>query len=238
MGLVSSICKRKRRVYHDPIVHNNNNNNFTQTTLSKINYSPSISSEKTQCSAISRQPTKNTLFQDPYYFSPSTYSKPIRDYPDFPIFTSPFCLPYNSKDQVMHHSSSPYLPQTNIHRKDPIRTTKVTTVDHHETSFKSNIDDGGRLIKRSTSAPINMFLIDISNEQVLLGQPVSMNIRHLLLDTLENQSTPISIEPSTFTTYAHENLLDYIPYVCARYPNVTVDAEQITRNTLHVRMPT
>lgn len=209
MGLISSICKQKRQVYHDPIVQNN----YTQTTISTGSQSPSISSEKTQCSAISRQPTKHSTFQDPYCFSP-TYPKAIRDLPDFPIFTSPFCLPYNN----LYHSSSPYLAQSyNSQKKDATRTTKVTTIETHNQDH---------LIKRSASTPIDTFLIDISKEQVLLGQPISMNIRHLLLNSSENHPT------------THENLLDYIPYVCEQYPNVTVDPNQITRNTLYVRMPT
>ena len=281
MGLVSSICKRKKRVDNDDIIQNN----YIQTTTSTGNDSPSISSEKTQCSAITREPTNNSSFRYPYYFSPPSpmYSKPIRGHPDFPLFSTPFYLPYNNRDNLIYRPPNPYIAQAyshkvasvspSIHNTDHLRSTYRTsihdscrvptvsdivqttgdenrtitridssiTTDNHEESSKENHDDGARLIKRSASAPIDMFLIDISNEHVLLGQSVSMNIRHLLLDTLEshqaNSSSPIRIEPATVTTYAHENLLNYIPYVCERYPNITVESDQLTRNTLHVRVP-
>jgi hypothetical protein len=281
MGLVSSICKRKKRVDNDDIIQNN----YTQTNISKVQNSPSTSSEKTQCSAMTREPTNNSSFRYPYYFSPPSpaYSKPIRGHPDFPLFSTPFYLPYNNHANLTYRPSNPYIAQAYSHRvpsvspssyntnhlrathrtsiHDPSRVPTVSdivqttedenrtitridssiTTDNHEESLKENHDDGARLIRRSTSAPIDMFLIDISNEHVLLGQPVSMNIRHLLLDTLEshqaNSSAPIRIEPATITTYAHENLLNYIPYVCERYPNATVESDQLTRNTLHVRVP-
>jgi hypothetical protein len=276
------MCKRKKRDYNDAIVHNN----YTQTAISTANTSPSLSCEKTLCSAMSREPTNNLSFRSHYYFpsQQQNYStKQIRGHPDFPLFSTPFYIPYNSKGNISYRRSNPYIAQAynhivtpippSIHNTDHLRTTlttstpdlpRITTVsdivqttgnehrtltrvdsvittDTNEESSKQIIDDGARLIKRSASAPIDMFLIDISNEHVLLGQPVSMNIRHLLLDTLENHqtnlSTPIRIEPTTMTTYAHENLLSYIPYVCERYPNITVESDQLTRNTLHVRVP-
>ena len=280
MGLVSSICQRKKVDYRDAIVHH--------SSIQTANASPSISSEKTQCSAISREPTNSSSFRDHYYFPSQpqihpTSTKQMRGYPDFPLFSTPFFLPYNSKDNISYRRSNPYTAQAynhtiapvspSIHSTDHSRTTLTTstpdpprvptvsdivqttgdeyrtltrvesliTTDENESSSKANTDDGARLIKRSASAPIDMFLIDISNEHALVGQSVSMNIRHLLLDTLENHhsnsSTPIRIEPATMTTYAHENLLTYVPYVCERYPNVTVESDQLTRNTLHVRVP-
>jgi hypothetical protein len=284
MGLVSSICKRKTQDYDDTIVHNS----YTQTVVSTANTSPSMSSEKTQCSAISREPTNNSSFRYNYYFPSqqqiySTSNKPLRGHPDFPLFSTSFYLPSNSNDNITYRHSNPYIAQAYshmiapvsplIHNTDHSRTTRTTstsdpsrittvsdivqttgneyrtltrvdssiTTDTNEPTSKESLDDEARLIKRSISAPIDMFLIDISKEHVLIGQPVSMNIRHLLLDTLENRqanlSTPIRIEPAAITTYAHENLLTYIPYVCERYPNVTVDSDQVTRNTLHVRVP-
>jgi hypothetical protein len=285
MGVVSSMCKCKKRGNFDAIVHDN----YTQTG----NTSPSISSEKTQCSAMSREPTNNSSLRYNYY-SPSqqqmysTSTKQIRGHPDFPLFSTPFYLPFNGKSNTSYHHSNPYIAQAynhmataispsihNTHHSratldasttDPCRVPSVSdvvqttgdehptesyrtitrvessvTTDTNELSHKQNVNDESRLVKRSASAPIDMFLIDISNEHVLLGQPVSMNIRHLILDTLENHhtnsSTPIRIEPASITTYAHENLLNYIPYVCERYPNVTVESDQLTRSTLHVRAP-
>jgi len=289
MGLVSSMCKRKKRGHNDVIVHNN----YTQTAISTANPPPIISSEKTQCSAMGREPTNSSSVRYQYYLPAqqpmySTSTKQMRKYPDFPLFSTPFYLPYNKNSNISYRRSNPYIAQAYSHinapappsihntdhsriilttsTPDPSRITTVSdivqttgdenqiessravthvessvTTDTNEQSSKENIDDGARLIKRSASAPIDMFLIDISNEHVLLGQPVSMNIRHLLLDTLENHhtnsSTPIRIEPATITTYAHQNLLSYIPYVCERYPNVTVESDQLTRSTLHVRVP-
>ncbi len=285
MGLVSSMCKRKNRGYNDAIVHNN----YTQTT----NTSPSIANEKTQCSAMSREPANSSTLPYQYYLPVqkqmySTSTKQMRGHPDFPLFSTPFYLTYNNKNNMSYHRSNPYIAQAYshivapvpppIHNTDHSRTTLTTstpdssrvptvsdivqttgnenrtepyrtltrvessiTTDTNEQPSKQNIDDEARLIKRSASVPIDMFLIDISNEHILVGQPVSMNIRHLLLDTLENHhsdsSIPIRIEPATITTYAHENLLNYIPYVCERYPNVTIESDQLTRNTLHVRVP-
>ncbi|CAF1460378.1 unnamed protein product [Rotaria sordida] len=286
MGVVSSMCKRKKkRGNHDAIVHNN----YTQT----VDVSPSISSNQTQWSAMSREPTNNSSFRYQFYLPPnqqlySTSAKQIRGYADFPLFSTPFYLPFNGQSNLSYNRSNPYVAQAyshidaptlpsiyNIGRSRSILTTSTTdpshvtsttdviqttgnehrtesyrtlkhvessmTTDKNEQSFKENIDDESHLVKRSVSAPIDMFLIDISKEHARIGQPVSMNIRHLLLDTLENNhrnsSTPIRIEPTSITKYAHENLLNYIPYVCERYPNVTVDSNQLTRNTLHVRIP-
>lgn len=266
MGLVSSMCKQKKRLYHPTIVHNNS----TQT----VNHSPSISSEKTHCSAMSREPINTPSYRHHYHFP----SEQRRGYPDFPLYSTPFYLPYQNNDSISHRHSNPYIAHAyshvpmqtspSIHKTDHSRTTVTTstptisdivqtTGDEYRTlrrvesfvttdgneppSPKKDLDDGARLIKRTAAAPIDMFLIDISNEQVLVGQPVSMNIRHLLLDSLENHqsnaTTPVRIEPTNITTYAHENLLAYIPYVCDRYPNITVESDQPTRNTLHVRVP-
>jgi hypothetical protein len=292
MGALSSKCKRKKRDIDDAIVQKN----YIQTAFSTANASPSISSDKTQCSAMSREPTNSSSMRYHFYMPSqqqlySTPTKQIRGHPDFPLFSTPFYLPFNGKSSISYRHSNPYIAQAYNHidapvprppplihnadcsratlttsTTDPPRVTSVadmvqTTGDEHQTeSYRTvtriessittdindqpseqNIGDGSRLVKRSASAPIDMFLIDISNEHVLIGQPVSMNIRHLLLDTLENHHTnssiPIRIEPAAITTYAHENLLSYIPYVCERYPNVTVESDQLTRNTLHVRVP-
>ncbi|CAF2445619.1 unnamed protein product [Rotaria sp. Silwood2] len=286
MGVVSSMCKcKKKRDNHDAIIHNN----YTQT----VNELPSISNNKAQCSAMSREPTNSSSFRYHYYVPSneqiySTSAKQIRGHSDFPLFSTPFYFPFNGQSNRSYHRSNPYVAQAyshidapasssiyNMDRSRSILTTSTTdsshvpstsdiiqttgdehrtesyrtlrhiessmTTDKNEQSLKENIDDESHLVKRTVSAPIDMFLIDISNEHALVGQPISMNIRHLFLDTLENNhtnsSTPIRIEPASITKYAHENLLNYIPYVCDRYPNATVDSDQLTRNTLHVRMP-
>ncbi|CAF1002233.1 unnamed protein product [Rotaria magnacalcarata] len=278
MGVVSSMCKPKKRGKHNAIVFNE----YTQT----ISASPSPSSDYTQCSAMSREPTHSSSFGYHYYLPPN---QQIREQPDFPLFSRPFFLPYNGENNDSFRHSNPYVAQAYNHidipappsifntdrlrtilttsiadlspvasTSDIIQTTgdecrlesnrtlrhvesSTTTHNKNDQSIEETFDDNSHLVKRSVSAPIDMFLIDISNEQVLAGQPVSINIRHLLLDTLENHhtnsSTPIRIEPNSITTYAHENLLDYIPYVCEKYQNPTIDSDQVTRNTLHVRIP-
>lgn len=277
MGVIASMCKPKTRDKHDVIVQTN----YTQT----INASPSLSSDDTQCSAISREPLNSSSFGYHYYL-PSHQQKHVDL--DIPIFSTPFFLPRNGQKDNSHRHSNPYIAQaynnfdipasplmfhtdrsratltTSIIDSSPVTSTSdivqttgdedrlesnhkfkriesSMTTDKREQYIKETIDDGAHLVKRSVSAPIDMFLIDISNENVVVGQPISMNIRHLLLDTLENHHThssePICIEPTSITTYAHENLLNYIPYVCEKYPNTIVDADKITRNTLHFRIP-
>lgn len=273
--MVSSMCKRRKRSTVDSPVHDT----YTPASILKVSTSGSLASEQTQCSAMSREPTKNSSIRYHYYLPQeqqiySTSMKSIRGDPDLPLFSTPFYIPFNGKSPTFHHRSNPYVAHAYSHatapaspaiqRADPTRTTfERTTVDPPQTtststsipmraeasittgtpdsSSQQHVNDRSRLVKRTASAPIDMFLIDISTENVLVGQPVSLNIRHLLLDTVANQqknsSAPIRIEPASSTTYAHENLLDYIPYVCERYPNPTVEADRLTRNSLHFRVP-
>src|ERR1700722_14539229 len=103
MGLVSSMCKCKKRSYNDAIV----DSNYTQTAISTANTSPSISSEKTECSAMSREPTNNSLFRYRYYFPSQQQIYPISTkqmcgYPDFPLFSTPFSIPYNSRGNISY----------------------------------------------------------------------------------------------------------------------------------------
>ena len=263
MGMVSSMCKRRKRNTVDSPVHDT----YTPASILKVSTSGSLASEQTQCSAMSREPTKHSSMRYHYYLPQeqqiySTSMKSIRGDPDLPLFSTPFYIPFNGKSPTIHHRSNPYVAHAYSHvtapaspalqRADPPQTTSTSTTipmraepsittDTPDSSSKQHVDDRSRLVKRTASAPIDMFLIDISTENVLVGQPVSLNIRHLLLDTVANQqknsSAPIRVEPASSTTYAHENLLDYIPYVCERYPNSTVEADRLTRNSLHFRMP-
>ena len=256
MGLVLSMCKQKKRnCNHDKV-----SKTPAETKMSTIT-KPAISSpEVTQCSVITREPIKTYGFPYPCYIP---YHQQM---PDFSRVSAPVCMPFNQTYAINDkYSSNPYVAQAYNCRESVIVPSTLSTVQSRETSisdntstehnddyrtithvkserlFETNRDDQTRLIKKSVSTPIDMFLIDISNEHVLVGQPVSMNIRHLLLDTFQNHyassSTPISIEPSSVTTYAHENLLNYIPHVCERYPNLTIQSDQQTRNTLHIRLP-
>ena len=251
MGLIASKCKRKQRGTVDPII----DGPYNQTSASKGRPSTRTapSSDHTRWSAISREPQRKSSLHYEYDFSPqqhlyATPLKRMRGQPDFPLFSTPFYLPpFDGADYVSHRRSNPFVAQAYNHTavNDSYRfQSDAQVAEPHRTLTRvesPSAKDGPRLVKRSVSTPIDMFLIDISNEHVALGQPVSMNIRHLLLDTLEqrrtNSATPLRIEPSSTTTYARENLLNYIPYVCERYPNTTVQSDQVTRNTLHVRMP-
>ncbi|UJR37404.1 hypothetical protein I4U23_030109 [Adineta vaga] len=266
MGLVLSICKQKKRAHNHTIIPKD----YAQTVISTTNTSPVTSSDKTQCSVITREPTNTFSFHYPYHIP---HHQQIRKFSDLPLVPTAFYLPYNHESNITHkYSSNPYIAQAynysnatllpSIHSTDQSQVTSIsdtistknddehrtvtyvectTKLDPNEHLSESKLDDQSRLIKRSASTPIDMFLIDISNEHALVGQPISMNIRHLILDTLQNHytksSTPIRIQPSSITTYAHENLLNYIPYVCERYPNVTIPSDQQTKNTLHIRVP-
>ncbi|CAF0928357.1 unnamed protein product [Adineta ricciae] len=259
MGLVLSMCKqRKRNSIHDMV-----SKTPAETKISAITKPAIPSTEITQCSAITREPIKTYGFPYPYYIP---YHQQMLNFSHFPRVSTPVCVPFNETYAINNeYSSNPYVAQAYNCREAFIIPSTLSTVQSRETSisdntstehsdeyrtithvkseqlFETNHDDQTRLIKKSASTPIDMFLIDISNEHVLVGQPVSMNIRHLLLDTLQNHyassSTPIRIEPSSVATYAHENLLNYIPHVCERYPNLTIRSDQQTKNTLHIRLP-
>lgn len=280
MGIVSSICKRKKRDHKKTTIHNNLNRSEVSTVIP----SPSVSNDTTQCCAISREPTQSLSshydsYQSPNHSWNTTSNVHGQAQENIPLFSRPFYLPHNGKSKASYSLSNPYAAQThgtiptttpNIDRSRAILTTSINDradvisgsnpvqsigeqyrqprhidtsmkTDKNEQHLQTKADDESHLVKRSVSAPIDMFLIDISHEHVLVDQPITMNIRHLFLDTLENHhtnsSTPIRIEPSSVTTYAHENLIDYIPHVCERYPNVTVGSDQPTRNTLHLRIP-
>ncbi|CAF1521480.1 unnamed protein product [Adineta ricciae] len=259
MGLVLSMCKQKKWNSN----HDKASKTPAETKISTITKPVIPSTESTQCSAITREPIKTYGFPYPYYIP---YHQQIPNFSYFPRVSTPIYMPFNQTYTVNdEYSSNPYVAQAYNCREAVIVPSTLSTVQSRDASisdntstehndeyrtithvkseqlFETNHDDQTRLIKKSASTPIDMFLIDISNEHVLVGQPVSMNIRHLLLDTLQNHhassSTPIRIEPSSVTTYAHENLLNYIPHVCERYPNLTIQSDQQTRNTLHIRVP-
>ena len=254
MGLIASKCKRKQRGAVDPII----DGPYNQTSAPKGRPSTrtTSSSDHTRWSAISREPQRKSSLHNDYDFSAQQhlYATPLRrmrGQPDFPLFSTPFYLPpFDGTDYILHRRSNPYMAQAS--NRSAVNDSYRFKPDAQVPELHRNIirvesplakepTDGPRLVKRSVSTPIDMFLIDISNEHVALGQPVSMNIRHLLLNTTDEQCTnsasPSRVEPSSTTTYARENLLNYIPYVCERFPNTTVQSDQVTRNTLHVRMP-
>jgi hypothetical protein len=145
--------------------------------------------------------------------------------------------------------------RTTTDRTNPPRVTSASNIVQHtsrhehrtlpihtkEQSNKQNFGYSLRLRERSTSIPIDMFLIDISSKNVPVGQPVSMHIRHLLLEAPDNShansSVPVGGKPTSTTTDVYENLLNHIPDVCDKFPNLTVDSDQPTRSTLHARLP-
>jgi len=145
MGLVSSMCKRKKRGYNDAIVHNN----YTQTVISTANTSSNISSEKTQCSAMTREPTNNSSFRYHYYLPAqqpiySTSTKQVQRYPDFPLFSKPFYLPYNNKSNISYRRSNPYLTQAYSHIVPPV-SPSIHNKDHPRTTLATSTSDPSRI---------------------------------------------------------------------------------------------
>ncbi|CAF2445656.1 unnamed protein product [Rotaria sp. Silwood2] len=240
MGLVSSTYKYKKRDKIITVIHDK----YTQTT----NTLPSM---------INSSSYRHDHFLSSYHHVPRHSISPLRSVA-FDKFS-------RSKSNTTYHRPCAYEAKKFDRiaiRTDPPRRSSVSNIIHntsdheHRTfirvqsswainkndqSFKQNIADESHLVERSTSKPIDMFLVDISNEQVRMGQPVSMNIRHLLLkspdDSYTQALTPVCAKKSPNTTYVHENLLNYIPNVCERYPNLTVDSNQPTHNTLHANLP-
>jgi hypothetical protein len=293
MGLVPSICKCKKRVRTDSSGHDT----YTQRSILKRDTSISRECEQTQCSAISREPIKNSTVRYHYYLPQekqiyTTSMKSIRGDPDLPLFSTPFYIPFNGKnDCSSSHCSDSHVArayshkpvsispstdhavrectkshmntgdstsivpvvsklqtvrdaQTNNVSQSVTHANTLVSVDEHHSFLKSSLDNGAHIDEHSDSVPIDVFLIDISNEHVLIGQSISMNIRHLLLDTLEQQkNNPLSASALSKATIAsiptdvHENLLDYIPHVCEQYANVTVESDQLTRHALHIHVP-
>lgn len=286
MGPISSLCKRP----HTDSEHNTNafDDYFYETILKKKPYYR----HGTHCSVISREPTPRKLTNYNFY-SPEeqqVYRKSITSFrgtPDFPLFSTPFFVPYNgvksSKNPYIafgYNSSSSVATTTSTNNDDTgrsqenvnppalvqqeisFKSTTVQTVElekrdnssqtilenenvlrRNAPSLTSHVikEDQQNAMKRTTSAPIDMFLVDISHEYVAIDHPVTLNIRHLFLDNIENQqnslSKPILIEPSTTTTYANESLIDYIPRVCDRYPHSTISPSQPTKTSMHLRVP-
>ncbi|CAF1055201.1 unnamed protein product [Adineta ricciae] len=76
--------------------------------------------------------------------------------------------------------------------------------------------------------PVNTPQIIHHIEQVRVGQPVSMNIRHVVFDVSEDSS------PTTDPTCTKNNLLESIPRICDKYPNLlSSNPRQAIRKTLH-----
>ncbi|CAF1112411.1 unnamed protein product [Rotaria sordida] len=235
MGLVSSTCKHKKRGKMITIIHDK----YTQTT----NTLPSI--------------INGSSYHHDHYLSSHHH---VQKYPISPSYSIVF-----DKFSIPSHRSNSYEPKTFDRisiRTDPPRRSLVSniihntsdhehrtlirvqsslTINENEQSYQKNLTNESHLVKHSASNPIDTFLIDISNEKVRMGQPVTMNIRHLLLNTPKDihtkSLTSVCTKISPKTTYVHENFLNYIPNVCERYPNLTVDPNQSTRSTLHAHLP-
>lgn len=116
---------------------------------------------------------------------------------------------------------------------DTVSNENMSTQTDYEssiTSEKMNSYDP-RMMQASQTAPVDLFLIDISHEQVCVDQPISMNIRHLLMNTSEESRTK-----SPDTIYIDGELLDRVPTVCEKYPNLIVDPDQRMHSTLYTRL--
>ncbi|CAF3389129.1 unnamed protein product [Rotaria socialis] len=166
-----------------------------------------------------------------------------------PVFSSHF----NNYRNISNSNGDLSSYDRMITRNDTYRTSSssiVENVSHHEhrtfTRVQSSLTINGnehsyQEVERSTSIPADLFLIDISNEKVCIGESISMNIRHLFMnmpaDSDAQPLVPVHTETSSKATHIHENLLDYIPNVCERYQNITLGPDQTTHNTLHVSLP-
>jgi hypothetical protein len=255
MGAVSSLCKRKNPV---KIIRDN----YTQTEIPTANTFHS----KAQHLFIRRKSINSSSNSYRHYSLPpgERYSKSTKHIHSHSIVSTPSNIPLRDRNNISYHRPRPYVSQS-FHSvsssvRDPfysqaaartcdhlvpssLNTTQDVYPDYRKlTRIGSSMtmdkpaklrkqNDRSHLLKHPASTPpIDMFIIDLSNEHVLINQPVSMNIRHSRLNTLENHQTHSTISDT------HEKLLNYIPYVCEKYPNPTVDFNQPTRNTLHVRV--
>jgi hypothetical protein len=249
MGAVSSLCKRKKtgKIIRD---------NYTQTEIPTANTFHS----KAQYPFIRRKSIHSSSNSYRHYSLPpgERYSKSTKHIHSHSIVSTPSNIPLRDKNNISYRRPRPYVSSS---VREPFRSQAAARTRDHLVPSSLNIsqdaypdyrhgsesyrkltrfgssmtmnkqNDRSHLLKHSASTPpINMFLIDLSNKHVLINQPVSMNIRHSRLNTLENHQTHSTIIDT------HEKLLNYIPYVCEKYPNPTVDSNQPTRNTLHVRV--
>ncbi|CAF1192766.1 unnamed protein product [Rotaria magnacalcarata] len=166
-----------------------------------------------------------------------------------PVFSSHF----NNYRNISNSNGDLSSYDRMITRNDTYRKSSssiIENVSHHEhrafTRVQSSLaihdnEYSYKEAERSTSIPVDLFLIDISNEKISIDESISMNIRHLLMNMPDNSDAQpllsIHTETSSKATRIHENLLDYVPNVCERYPNITVGPDQTTHNTLHASLP-
>ncbi|CAF1573554.1 unnamed protein product [Adineta ricciae] len=112
-------------------------------------------------------------------------------------------------------------------RTEPLRVRSRPSILRN-TSSQYATNNSSHRVRRSASMPVNTFVIDISKRQVRVGQPVSMNIRHVVFDVSEDSS------PTTDPTCTKNNLLESIPRICDKYPNLlSSNPRQAIRKTLH-----
>ncbi|CAF0952543.1 unnamed protein product [Rotaria sp. Silwood1] len=235
MGLVSSTYKHKKRGKIITVIHDN----YVQTS----NILPNMLNGSSYChnhhhmQRHSISPLHSTVF-DKF----SSRKNNITSYHSNPYEAEAFDRITIRTDPLRRASVSNIIHNTSNHEHRMLtRVQSSWTINKSEQLYEHNIADELYPAECSTSKPIDMFLIDISNEKVRVGEPISMNIRHLIFNTPEDihteSLTPVYTKISPKTTHTHENLLNYIPDVCERYPNLTVDSNQPTRNTLHAYLP-
>lgn len=112
-------------------------------------------------------------------------------------------------------------------RTEPLRVRSRPSILRN-TSSQYTTNNASQRVRRSASMPVNTFVIDISKRQVRVGQPVSMNIRHVVFDVSEDSI------PTTDSTCRKSNLLESIPKICDKYPNLLKsNPRQAIRKTLH-----
>ncbi|CAF0841736.1 unnamed protein product [Adineta steineri] len=206
MGSMSSTCKGKKRAKMMNVIHDKH----TQTTHSidqSVYHQYRLHGRRHPVSRTEHASNRTSIHTDPLR---------VRSIPSIVRTTS-------GQDHRIESYQTSTCAQSSA------------TINMDEQSYKQNMNDKSSRIERSASIPIDMFLIDISNEQIRVGQPVSINIRHLLMDVPKNNHTNSSYSTNT---NIYNNILNYVPDVCEKYQNLTINNNQSTRNTLHVRLPT
>ena len=209
MGAVSSLCKRKKRSEIIRIIRDNytqteipTKNTFTSKTqhsfikrkptnsashcyhhyssLPRERYSKSTKHihQHSVCStpsSISYRRPKPYVTQ-PFHCKPTSVSSPVHDPRHSQVAMRTSLHRGSSASDIIHDTSKYQHPAKSYRKLTRVELSK-TMDDNEELLTKQN--DRSHILKHSASTPIDMFLIDLSNEHVLINQPVSMNIRHI-----------------------------------------------------------
>lgn len=162
-----------------------------------------------------KRPKPVTLIHDQFtqtrYAPPGSMARPYSHRTD-----TPFRLTVLDKSpSTRRHFPTPRpsaVGNQRYHHPPPTRTIPIQIQSRQEPHVEAH-----------QPSPANVFLIDISNKQVRVGQPVSIHIRHLVMD-------PSDYLPAQASA---TDALECIADACDSYPNPTTDVDQTTRKTIH-----